>query len=93
MNKVIISKKPQDVFQDDSEWTEYAIDRNDINTSLLRLIYDMEDVDFVLEHLKTEFEYDKRRKNVYFYTNTDIVGLKDFMQYMDYSITEPDILE
>ena len=53
----------------------------------------MEDVDFVLEHLKTEFEYDKRRKNVYFYTNTDIVGLKDFMQYMDYSITEPEILE
>lgn len=93
MNKIIISKKPREVFQEDPEWKEYAIAREDINISLLRIIYDREDVQFALDHLKEEFQYDKRRKNVYFYSNKDIEGLKNFMQYSNYILEEPDILE
>jgi len=92
-NKVILTKKPRDVFQQDTEWKEYAVARTDINLSLLRIIYDREDVKFVLDHLREEFQYDKRRKNVYFYSNTDIDGLKEFMQYTEYDINEPEILE
>jgi hypothetical protein len=93
MNKVILTKKPREVFQQDPEWKEYAIAREDINLSLLRIIYDREDVQFVLDHLKEEFQYDLRRKNVYFYSNKDIDGLKEFMVHMDYDVSEPEILE
>ena len=92
-NKVIVTKKPREVFQQDPEWKEYAIAREDINISLLRIIYDREDVQFALDHLKEEFQYDKRRKNVYFYSNKDIDGLKEFMQYADYDQNTPEILE
>ncbi len=93
MNKVIITKMPREIFQEDPEWKEYAIARTDINASLIKIIYDREDVQFVLDHLEEEFQYDKRRKNVYFYSNKDIIGLKEFMEHMDYSISEPEILE
>ena len=92
-NKVIISKKPQEVFQVDPTWKEYAVKQEDVNESLLRIIYDMKDVKDVLNHLKTEYHYDKRRKHVFFYTNKDIDGLREFMQYLDYDISLPEILE
>jgi len=93
MNKIIISKKPRPIFQDDSNWTEYKILRKDINESLLRILYAREDVGFVLKHLEEEFKYDERRKDVYFYSNADVEGLKNFMQYSDYYQNEPEILE
>jgi hypothetical protein len=92
-NKVIISKKPQPIFQEDNKWNEYAVKQEDVNESILRIIYGMEDVKDVLKHLETEYNYDKRRKHVFFYTNTDIDGLKNYMQYLQYDINSPDILE
>lgn len=92
-NKVIISKKPQEVFQVDATWKEYAVKQEDVNESLLRIIYDTNDVKNVLNHLETEYHYDKRRKHVFFYTNKDIDGLREFMQYLQYDIDEPRILE
>lgn len=92
-NKVLVTKKPRKIFQDDPEWREYAILRKDINTSILRLIYDIEDVSEIEKHLETEFEFDKRRKNVYFYSNKDIIGLKNFMQHLDYEQDSPEVLE
>ena len=53
----------------------------------------MKDVKDILNHLETEYNYDKRRKHVFFYTNKDIDGLREFMQYLDYDISLPEILE
>ena len=92
-NKVIITKKPQEEFRNDSEWNEYEILREDINTSLIRVIYDIEDVEFVLRHLEDEFNFDNRRKNVYFYVNKDIEGLKVLMENLNYEPDTPEILE
>ena len=92
-NKVIITKKPREIFRQDPDWREITVDRNDINSSLLRIIYDIEDVSFVEQHLENQFNFDNRRKNVYFYVNKDIEGLKNFMQHLDYEPDTPEILE
>lgn len=92
-NKVIISKKPQEVFQVDPTWREYAVKQEDINESLLKIIYDIDDVKDILKHLEEDYHFDRRRKHIFFYSNKDIDGLKHFMQYTNYSQNEPEILE
>ena len=93
MNKVTISNRPEPVFAGDSEWKEYVIDKNDINPTVLKLIYDRPDVDFVIEYLEKHFKHDKRRKNIWFFVNKDIDGLKGFMQYSNPEQDQPTILE
>jgi len=92
-NKVTISNRPEPVFQGDTEWKEYIINKNDLNETVLKLIYEREDVDFVMEYLDKHFKHDKRRKNVYFFVNKDVIGLKNFMQYASPEQDSPEILE
>lgn len=91
--KVAISNRQEPTLQEDNEWKEYVIAKVDINESLLRIIYDRDDVGFVLDYISNDKKMDKRRKNIYFYSNEDIDGLKNFMQYLDYDQTSPKILE
>ena len=93
MNKVCLSNRPEPVFQEDSEWKEFVIKKEDLNESVFKIIYDTDDVGFAIEYMEKHFKHDKRRKNVYFYSNSDIVGLKNFMQYIDTPLDEPNILE
>jgi hypothetical protein len=93
MNKVTISNRPEPVFQGDTEWKEYIIKKEDLNNTVLSLIYEREDVQFVTDYLEKHFKHDKRRKNVWFYVNKDIVGLKNFMQYLNTEQDSSDILE
>ena len=92
-NKVIISREDQEVFKNDSEWKEYAVKQVDVNESILKIIYDIEDVDNILNYFYNQYNYDKTKKNLYCYTNKDINGLKEFMHYLDYDINSPQILE
>jgi hypothetical protein len=93
MNKVAISKRPEPMFQEDSEWSEYVINKKDLNKSIWKIIYEREDVDFVVDYMEKYFNHDKRRTNIYVYTNKDIVGLKNFMQYLNPQQDSSDILE
>ena len=91
--KVAISNRQEPTLQDDESWKEYVIAKVDINESLLRIIYDRDDVKFALDYISNDKKMDKRRKHIYFYSNEDIDGLKNFMQYLDYDQTSPQILE
>jgi hypothetical protein len=92
-NKVAISNRQEPVFQGDSEWKEYIIDKNDLNDTVLRLIYEREDIEFVNEYLSKHFKHDKRRKNVYLYVNKDIEGLKGILINIEDIEVLPQILE